>query len=112
VEDCQTCGTVGVPGAGAIPWDIGATTQTLLQRVRTGRMRVLRGDVPLEDMVALLESDLKYTVASFLECRDCGRVLFWGLCIRGNPILRHAGRREVDRWRWDTVPPRERWARD
>ena len=111
VDDCETCDTAGVPGTGVIPWDIDATTEALIHRVSAGRMRELRGDVLLEDMVALLVSETKYTIASFVECLDCGRVLFWGLCIRGNPILRHAERTEIDRWPWDAVPPRERWAR-
>jgi hypothetical protein len=111
VDDCKTCDSAGVPGIGALPWDIDATTEALIDRVSTGRMRELRGDVPLEDMIPLLESDLKYTIVSFVECLDCGRVLFWGLCVRGNPILRHADRTEVDRWQWSEVPARERWAR-
>lgn len=111
VDDCETCGSVGVPGVGTLPWDIGATTAALMQRVNTGSMRIVRGDVSLEDMIPLLQSDLKYTIVSFVECLDCRRVLFWGLCIRGDPILRHAERSEIDRWRWDGVPPRERWAR-
>lgn len=109
--DCETCDTIGVPGAGATGWDIDATTEALIQRVRTKSMREVRHDVPLDDMIALLESERKYTICSFLECLDCGRVLFWGLCIRGNPILRHADRTEIDRWPWDAVPPREQWAR-
>lgn len=108
---CETCETIGVPGDGVIPWDVLATTEALIQRVGAGRMRELRGDVPLVDMVSLLESEQKYTVSSFVECLDCGRVLFWGLCVRGNPILRDADRMEIDRRPWSPVPPRERWAR-
>lgn len=111
VTRCETSDTAGVPGAGAIPWDIDATTDALILRARAGTMRELRHDVPLEDMVPLLESDMKYTIVSFVECLDCGRVLFWGLCIRGAPILRHTDRSEIDRWQWGTVPPRELWAR-
>ena len=111
VDDCEICDTVGAPGVGSSPWDIDATTEALLQRVSTGAMRELRHDVPLEDMIPLLESDLMYTITSFMECRNCERVLFWGLCIRGNPILRHADRAEVDRWPWSPAPPREQWAR-
>lgn len=111
VDDCETCTTAGVPSDGAIPWDVDATTAALIERVRAGRMIELRHDVPLEDMLMLLESELKYTISSFLECVDCGRVLFWGLCIRGNPILRCADRTEVDRWPWGPVPARARWAR-
>lgn len=109
--DCLTCDSAGVPGVGALPWDIDATTANLIQRVGSGRMRELRRDVPLDDMISLLESDLKYTIVSFVECLDCGRVLFWGLCIRGDPTLRHADRSEVDRWQWSEVPPRQHWAR-
>ncbi|XSS47418.1 hypothetical protein ACQBAU_05155 [Propionibacteriaceae bacterium Y2011] len=111
VDDCETCATVGVPSDGVIPWDIDATTEALIERVRAGRMIELRHDVPLEDMLALLESELKYTISSFVQCVDCGRLLFWGLCIRGNPILRCADRTEVDRWPWGSVPARTRWAR-
>jgi hypothetical protein len=110
VDNCLTCDSAGVPSDGAAPWDIVATTDALIQRVNAGKLRELRTDVPLEDMVSLLESDLKYTVASFMDCLDCGRVLFWGLCIRGNPIFRHADRAEIDRWPWSAVPPREKWA--
>lgn len=111
MDDCKTCDSVGIPGVGALPWDIDATTGALIQRVGAGSMRELRGDVPLEDMLPLLESELKYTIVSFVECLDCRRVLFWGLCVRGNPILRHAERTEIDRRSWSAVPPRQRWAR-
>lgn len=111
MDDCDTCDSVGVPGVGALPWDIDATTEALIDRVRAGRMHELRGDVPLEDMIPLLESELMYTIVSFVECLDCGRVLFWGLCVRGNPILRHAERTEIDHRQWGAVPPRARWAR-
>jgi hypothetical protein len=111
VDGCKTCDSAGVPGIGALPWDIDATTEALIDRVSAGRMRELRHDVPLEDMIPLLESELKYTIVSYVECLDCGRVLFWGLCIRGNPILRHADRTEIDRRQWSAVPPRRRWAR-
>jgi hypothetical protein len=63
-------------------------------------------------MLDLAYSDLKYTIVSFLECRDCRRTIFWGLCIRGEPILRYAEPAEVERWSWDAVPPRARWARE
>ncbi|WP_091231524.1 hypothetical protein [Microbacterium sp. 3J1] len=108
---CKTCDSAGVPGTGPLPWEIDATTEALIDRVAAGRMLELRGDVPLEDMIPLLESELKYTIVSFVDCLDCERVLFWGLCVRGNPILRHADRSEIEHWRWSTVPPRRRWAR-
>lgn len=53
-----------MPGDGAATWDIDATTDALLRRVASGRMRERRGDVPLADMITLLESELKYTVVA------------------------------------------------
>lgn len=73
-------------------------------------MRELRGDVPLADMIAPLESELKYTVVMYLDCLDCGRVIFWGLCVRGDPILRQVSSSESARRPWGEVPPREHWA--
>lgn len=98
-------------GGGAVTWDIDATTDALLRRVESGRMRELRGDVPLADMIALLESELKYTVVMYLDCLDCGRVILWGLCVRGDPILRQVSSSESARRPWGKVPPREHWAR-
>jgi hypothetical protein len=110
---CATCDTAVVHDDGKPPHDIDvtATSDALRDRVSDGRMLFLRGDVPLEDMLALAESDLKYTIVSFLACVDCGRTRFWGLCIRGAPIYRIAEPAEVSNWRWSPVPPREQWAR-
>ena len=73
-------------------------------------MRYVRGDVPLEDMVALAESDLKYTIVSYLECEDCGSTRFWGLCIRGAPVYRVAQADAPATHPWSDVPARELWA--
>jgi hypothetical protein len=67
--------------------------------------------VPLEDMLALAESDRKYTIVSFLECDACGRTWFWGLCIRGQPILKVVEPSAPASWRWEEVPARHLWAR-
>lgn len=110
---CPTCDTAGVADEarhGGI--DIVATTDALIQRVDDGRMRVVRGDVPLTDMVALLESDMKYTIVTYLSCTDCERTVFWGLCIRGAPILKHVDASRPERHSWEPVPPRERWAKE
>lgn len=98
-------------GGDAIPYGatIEQTTAALAERVRSGEMRYVRGDVPLEDMLALAESDLKYTIVSFLECGACGTTWFWGLCIRGAPILKIVEASAPESWRWESVPPRQLW---
>ena len=74
-------------------------------------MRYLRGDVPLEDMLALAESDMKYTIVSYLECEECGQTRFWGLCIRGAQNYKVVDPKEPSTWPWDAVPPREQWSK-
>ena len=74
-----------------------ATAQALIDRVDSKRMELLRSDVPLADMVDLAESDLKYTIASYLRCRDCDATVFWGLCIRGEPVDREVPAADVRR---------------
>jgi len=108
MDRCETCDTVGVQGSRG--WAARATTDALIERVRSGRMREARYDVPLTDMIPLTESDLKYTIVNFLECLDCERILFWGLCIRGLPVLRHQDREAMDHYPFEPVPPREQWA--
>ncbi|KRB77130.1 hypothetical protein ASE01_10295 [Nocardioides sp. Root190] len=110
---CPTCAEVGLPREvppGRI--DAVATTSGLGSLIAAGRLREVRGDVPVSDMLDLASSDLKYTIVSFLECQDCHRTIFWGLCIRGDPILRYADPAEVERRSWEAVPPRARWARN
>src|SRR5690348_14142091 len=87
-ESCKICETALIRTTGDPPHDIDVrrTIDALKVRVDSAQMRYVRGDVPLEDMVALGRSDLKYTIVSFLECRECRRTWFWGLCIRGAPI--------------------------
>lgn len=89
--------------------DVEAITAALLERVAAGTMREVRGDVPLADMVDLLVSEQKYAIVAFVECLGCARTLFWGLCVRGAPILRRADPTEAEGWRWEAIPPRERW---
>lgn len=81
----------------------------LQDRVDVGRMREVACDVPLSDMVDLFAADVKYTIVSFLECLDCGRLLEWGLCIRGAPIFAHVDPSALEAVRWDEVPDRSKW---
>lgn len=62
-EACETCEPVVVRNNGRPPHDadVARTTNALIRRVESGRMRYLGGDVLLEDMVALAKSDLKFT---------------------------------------------------
>jgi len=109
---CPVCDTVVVRNALPPPHDIdvGGTTARILEELRGGRLRYVRGDVPVEDMIALAESELRYTIVSYLACERCGRTRFWGLCVRGAPIYREVDADAPSRWRWEPVPPRERWA--
>ncbi len=108
---CNTCDAALVLAAVAPPqWiDVVATTDALASHVHSGRMRYLRGDVPLEQMVSLAESDRKYTIVSFLQCTECERTRFWGLCIRGAPIYRVVEADAPERWLWEPVPPASEW---
>ena len=112
VRDCATCDTALARKAGTPPHDVDVakTSEALKERVERGRMRWLRGDVPLEDMLALAESDMKYTIVSFLACEECGRTRFWGLCIRGAPSYKVVDEDAPSTWPWDAVPSRQLWA--
>lgn len=74
-------------------------------------MRVLRADVPLEDMIALAESELRYTIVCFLRCQTCHSTKFWGLYVRGRPSYRTLEDGAEKKWRREPVPPRSEWAR-
>lgn len=108
---CRTCETALVRSAGEPPHniDVVRTIDALIFRVNSERMRFLRGDVPLGDMVALAQSDLKYTIVSYLECLECGRTWFWGLSIRGAPIYKTVDADAPAKHPWREVPARERW---
>ncbi|NYF18223.1 hypothetical protein HDC37_003079 [Microbacterium sp. AK009] len=111
-EACETCDPVVVRNNGRPPHDVDVvrTTDALIRRVESGRMRYLGGDVPLEDMVALAKSDLKCTIVSYLTCGECRRTWFWGLCIRGAPIYKPVAPDAPALHPWSAVPPREQWA--
>lgn len=110
---CETCDSAIVYSDGAPPHNIAikATIDRLVSRVDAGLMRFLRGDVPLQDMLDLADSELRYTIVSFLRCESCRRTRFWGLCIRGAPIYSVVDASDPGRWHWQPVPPRERWTR-
>jgi hypothetical protein len=91
--------------------DIRTTEDRLAERLDAGQMRVLRGDVPLRDMLALAESDLKFTIVLFAKCEVCGTTWFYGLCIRGQPTYKPTRGGAENEWPWSEVPERELWAR-
>lgn len=110
--DCATCDTALVYNSGTPPHDVDIvkTSAALEERVVEGRMRIVRADVPLGDMLALAESDRKFTIVSFLTCESCGRTRFWGLSIRGAPTYRVVEAGAPATWPWEAVPPRHLWA--
>lgn len=109
---CEVCDLVAVrrPDHGERVVDLEATQRRLGERLDDGRMRVLRADVPLDDMLRLARSDLKYTIVLFARCESCGTTWFHGLCIRGRPIHEPVEDGAEDTWPWEDVPPRELWA--
>jgi len=113
VPACEICETAVIRNAGKRPYDIDAlrTIEAVKLRVDSGQMRYVRADAPLEDMVALAESELTYTINSYLECRQCRRTWFWGLCIRGAPVYKPVEADAPAKHLWQVVPARERWAR-
>ncbi|MBF4633728.1 hypothetical protein ITJ38_04850 [Agreia pratensis] len=110
---CKTCDWALVHSDGVPPHDIAvkATNDRLISLVDAGLMQYIRGDVPLQDMLDLAYSEMRYTIVSYLKCESCGRTRFWGLCIRGAPIYKVVKESDPDRWNWEAVPPRELWAR-
>ena len=101
--DCDCCSNTVVYNKENPPHniDIQATCDALIEQCASGKMTVVRGDCPLEKMVELLVSDTKYTIVQFIKCNNCGRIIFWGLCIRGAPIYRISDEREIENWIWE-----------
>ena len=83
--------------------DIHATCEALIKRCNSGEMKVIRGDCPLEMMEDLLYTDTVYTIVQFILCNVCGRVIFWGLCIRGAPVYKEVEESEIERWQWEDI---------
>lgn len=83
--DCDICTSVAAYRAsyGHRVLDIGTSEDRLAERLDAGQVRVLRGDVPLRDMMALATSNLKFSIVLFTKCEVCGTTWFYGLCIRG-----------------------------
>lgn len=103
-SSCPICDTVVVRNqrkfSSGSEIDIDGTIQAICARTERGDMRVLKADVPLRDMVALLESETKYMIVSFLACQHCLATKFWGLCTRGEPIYRACEPGAEDDWPW------------
>jgi hypothetical protein len=91
--------------------NVTATTNALSALVAAGRMRVLCGDVPIDDMLDLARSEMKYTIVTFLGCEECHRTRFWGLCIRGTPKYEVSEPGAELLWPWERIPRRKTWAR-
>lgn len=85
--------------------DIGSTQRAIEQRIADGRFEVIRADVPVEQMLDELERDVMYTIVSYLTCTVSGETVFWGLCIRGDPIYQHVDPVEPFVRRWENGRP-------
>jgi hypothetical protein len=109
---CDVCTSVAVyrDSYGRRVIDIAPTEDRLAEKLDDGRMRVLRADVPLRDMMPLARADLKFTIVLFARCEVCGTTWFYGLCIRGQPMYKAVEAGAEDTWPWDPVPERELWA--
>lgn len=113
---CPVCDEVVVRSSNAAraggPISIPDTIQALLCLIAADKMRLLRADVPLEDMLALAGSELRYTIVCFLECQRCRATKFWNLCIRGEPLYRTCEPGAEKDWPWEPVPPRSEWTHE
>jgi len=91
--------------------DWNATTANVMRGLEAGQMTYVRFDVPVEDMSLLAQSELKYTIMTYLRCEVCGRDRAMGLCIRGEPIFRVAQPGDAEGWPWEKVPDESLWKR-
>ncbi len=98
-EVCLCCDTIVVLNEDK-NINIHATCEALIERCTSGKMKVIRGDCPLEMMEKLLNSDPIYSIVQFIHCNICNRTIFWGLWSRGVPIYKVVEEKEIEQWPW------------
>lgn len=59
---------------------------TLVERKR---LEIYAGDCHIKDMLDILEEDKQFTVCFYLRCPECGKIYFFGACVRGTPIYKY-----------------------
>lgn len=59
----------------------------LLSDLREKRVSHLDGDCPLEETINHISNETKFAIIQNFLC-TCGTRIEWGVCIRGEPLLR------------------------
>jgi len=57
--------------------------------VENSRLEIYAGDCVFDDMLEVLCKEEHYTVSFYLRCSQCGKIYFFGACIRGTPIYKY-----------------------
>lgn len=88
---CGNCEIVKTAFAGAASephlnyLPVHALLSTMLKQ---NRLEVYAGDCPFDEMTEQLNNETHYTVCFYLKCIKCGKVFFFGACVRGVPIYK------------------------
>lgn len=102
-DGCERCRGLGIiyesPRGPQI--NIAATVGALLAALASDQISILRGDCPLDQTIAMAETDRFYTVVHFLRCLHCDQVWFFGLCIRGQPTFHPSSSIDAAKWLWE-----------
>lgn len=53
------------------------------------QLAIYAGDCPFDEMLKVLAEEKHYTTCFYLRCSECGKIYFFGACIRGTPIYKH-----------------------
>ena len=89
---CKNCDIVdsSFKGANSNPHLNLAPIHSLLSvLVKRKQLEIYAGDCPFDDMLEVLEEEKHYTVCFYLRCSECGKIYFFGACIRGTPIYKY-----------------------
>lgn len=59
----------------------------LMQELRAKNVSYLKGDCPLDDTIDHISNETRFAIIQNFLC-TCGTRIEWGVCIRGEPLLR------------------------
>lgn len=57
----------------------------LSEMLKQRRLELYAGDCSFDRMTEVLEKETLYTVCFYLRCSECGKIYFFGACVRGEP---------------------------
>lgn len=57
----------------------------LSEMLKERRLELYAGDCSFDRMTEVLEKETHYTVCFYLRCSECGKIYFFGACVRGEP---------------------------